>query len=294
MSGAQTPRWRLEQGDALTLLRAMPDASVDAIVTDPPYSSGGMTRGDRTSDTGSKYVMTKSKTLRADFAGDNRDQRSFGYWVALWLSECLRVAKPGAPICMFTDWRQLPTVTDAIQAGGWIWRGLVPWDKTEKCRPSMGRFAAQCEYVTVASPEADPDPDAHERRLVERGVLDRDVLVWGSAGAMPEARGVGCLWGCFRVPIDFAEKHHQTGKPVELMRKANAICEPGGVILDPFAGSGSTGVAALRDGYRFIGFEKTEAYAAVARKWLAAEEQGLTLAAAESGQMSLLAAPVRS
>ena len=75
--------------------------------------------------------------------GVQNERGSFGYRCALWLSECLRVAKAGAPICVFTDWRQLPTTTDVLQAGGFVWRGLVVWDKTEACRPAMGRFAAQ-------------------------------------------------------------------------------------------------------------------------------------------------------
>jgi len=256
--GGASP-WCLLRGDSLDVLRSLPDASVDAVITDPPYSSGGQFRGDRMQETSAKYVQTGTALVRPEFAGDNRDQRSFAYWCALWLSECQRIAKPGAPICLFTDWRQLPTTTDAMQAGGWVWRGVVPWDKTEKCRPAKGRFASQCEYV-----------------------------VWGSNGPMPTERGVGCLWGCMRVAIDNAEKHHITGKPIELMRKVNAICEPGGAILDPFAGSGSTGVAAIRDGYRFIGIEKTEAYADVATQWLAAERSGLTLREARSGQQSLL------
>jgi site-specific DNA-methyltransferase (adenine-specific) len=96
----------------------MPDASVDAVITDPPYSSGGFTRGDRSASTTAKYTLTGTQIERPAFAGDNRDQRSFGYRCALWLSECLRVAKTGAPIAVFTDWRQLPTMTDAIQAAG--------------------------------------------------------------------------------------------------------------------------------------------------------------------------------
>jgi hypothetical protein len=99
---ARPERWVLHHGEALSVLRSMPDASVDAIVTDPPYSSGGFTRGDRTGSTGKKYTLTGTLVERPEFAGDNRDQRSFGYWCTLWLSECLRVAKPGAPICVFS------------------------------------------------------------------------------------------------------------------------------------------------------------------------------------------------
>jgi site-specific DNA-methyltransferase (adenine-specific) len=221
-------RYRMTLGEALSVLTRLPDASVDAVITDPPYSSGGATRGDRMLDTTAKYVQSGTELERPDFDGDNRDQRGYVMWCALWLGECLRVAKPGAPVCVFTDWRQLPATTDAIQAGGWIWRGIVNWDKGEGVRPQPGRFRAQAEYV-----------------------------VWGSRGPMAVERNVATLPGSYRIPVVKADKHHITGKPTELMRQLARICEPGGIILDPFAGSGTTGVGALMEGRRFHGIERS-------------------------------------
>jgi site-specific DNA-methyltransferase (adenine-specific) len=232
-------RWAGVQADALAFLRTLPDASVDALITDPPYSSGGQYRGDRVRDTRAKYIQMGTKKQRDSFTGDNRDQRSFVIWCTLWLSECARVLKAGAPVCLFTDWRQLPATTDALQAGGFVWRGLVPWNKGDGARPVLGRFRAQAEYV-----------------------------VWGSNGPMPTARKVGALPGAYTVAVRQADKFHQTGKPTELMRRINAICAPRGIILDPFFGSGTTGAAALVDGYRVIGVEKMAAHASVARQRL--------------------------
>jgi len=135
-------------GDCLEILPTLD--GVDAIITDPPYSSGGAFRGDRMSKTSAKYVLTGTQIERPEFSGDNRDQRSFGYWCSLWMSLALRVSNPAAVACVFTDWRQLPVTTDYFQAGGWVWRGVVPWDK-ENYRPQMGRFAAQCEYIVWGS-----------------------------------------------------------------------------------------------------------------------------------------------
>ena len=60
-----------------------------------------------------------------------------------------------------------------------------------------------------------------------------------------------------------------TGKPTELMQALVRICPAGGVVLDPFAGSGSTGVGALLEGRQFIGFEREAAYVEIAAKRLA-------------------------
>lgn len=65
-----------------------------------------------------------------------------------------------------------------------------------------------------------------------------------------------------------------TGKPVALMGELVKCVPPGGVILDPFMGSGSTGVAALQLGYRFIGIEKSAHYFDIACKRMEREVAG--------------------
>lgn len=85
------------------------------------------------------------------------------------------------------------------------------------------------------------------------------------------------------------ERVHTTQKPVPLMLElVELFTDPDDIILDPFCGSGTTGVACLRLGRRFIGIEREPKYAAVARERLAAESQGLSLRDARAGQLSLL------
>lgn len=232
--------YQIIKGDSLQVLIELADESVDAVITDPPYSSGGLHASSRADLPSKKYVQTGTKILRPEFHGDNKDQRSFLYWSILWLGECWRIAKMGAPICLFSDWRQLPVMNDALQGGGWVWRGIVPWDKTEAVRPVCGRFRNQAEYI-----------------------------LWGSKGPMPTSRNVPVLPGVKRVIVKPKEKYHITGKPVELMEEVIKIVEPGGVILDPFAGSGSTGVAAKKLGYGFIGIEMSNEYKQIAEERLA-------------------------
>lgn len=87
---------------------------------------------------------------------------------------------------------------------------------------------------------------------------------------MPLKRDVGVLPGAIRQIVKQADKHHITGKPTEVMRHFNRICTPGGVILDPFAGSGSTLAAAQMDGYKWIGCELSKHYVGVAEARLLA------------------------
>lgn len=90
---------------------------------------------------------------------------------------------------------------------------------------------------------------------------------------------------------DRSEYGHPTPKPLPLMlRLIEQFTDPGDTVLDPFCGSGTTGVACLRLGRSFVGVERSSEYAEVARKRLAAESQGLTLRDARAGQLSLLEA----
>lgn len=115
----------LHHGDCLDLLRTIPDASVGCILTDPPYASGGISLRDRQQRTQTKYKLGNVKKVYPEFFGDAKDQRGWLAWAQLWLAQCWRVAREGAPLLMFTDWRQLPTMTDAIQAAGWTWGGAT-------------------------------------------------------------------------------------------------------------------------------------------------------------------------
>ena len=222
-------------GDCLHVLNDI--EQVDSVITDPPYSSGGMVRGDRMQSTKTKYMLSDSGNQQrlCDFSGDNRDQRSFEFWSALWSSAAMQATVPGGVACFFTDWRQLPVSTDYMQAGGWVWRGIVPWAKPSY-RPQMGRFGAQCEYV-----------------------------VWGSNGAMPTERDVGCLPGFFDQAAP-QQREHVTQKPVHLMSEIIKIVPAGRVVLDPFMGSGTTGVAAVQMGRKFIGCDINPEIFEIARR----------------------------
>lgn len=140
----------LYQGDALAILTTLKSGSVDAVLTDPPYSSGGVSLSTRQADPAQKYQLSGVKRRYPPMLGDAKDQHSWAMWCTLWLGECWRIARDGAPLMVFTDWRQLPALSDAVQAAGWKWLGIVPWDK-RSARPQMGRFRQQCEYVLFAS-----------------------------------------------------------------------------------------------------------------------------------------------
>lgn len=221
-------------GDALSTIPEIGDCA--ALITDPPYSSGGQYRGDRMRATVEKYVQTGTYAVRPEFAGDNRDQRSYFAWVTLWLTFALQRMESGAPVLIFTDWRQLPTTTDALQAAGWVWRGLGTWHKPG-VRMQRSGFSSSAEYI-----------------------------VWGTAGEW--RRDVDAApQNVFRCrPVGGDEKGHIAEKPLGVMLWLAPLCRSGGTILDPFMGSGTTLRAAKDLNRKAIGIEIEEKYCEIAAK----------------------------
>lgn len=121
--------WEILHGDTLKLVKTFQPCVFDAVITDPPYASGGTKQNERNRTTNQKYSSMRTENALPDFDGDNKDQRSWTHWMAEWLYDVRKACKPGAPICLFIDWRQYPSITDALQWAGWIWRGTAVWDK---------------------------------------------------------------------------------------------------------------------------------------------------------------------
>lgn len=224
----------LYHGDCFDLLHDL--SGIGAVVTDPPYSSGGAFRGDRAMSTTAKYVNSDTAAYRPEFAGDNRDQRGFMAWSTMWLNAARQASEPGAVLVSFIDWRNLPVLTDSVQAGGWVWRNLGTWWKPG-VRMQKGRFSSSAEYIIYAT---------------NGPVLD---------GAGSPQNVVSCK-------VD-GDRDHIAQKPESVMQWTLQVVPPGAVVLDPFAGSGTTLVAAKHAGFRAVGIEVDERYCEITATRLA-------------------------
>lgn len=225
--------WTIHTGDALAVLRTLADDSVDAVVTDPPYSSG--TRKEAAK--GLRKAMCRERDDDTWFDGDSLTVVGFGYLMRETARECRRVMKRGAHLLAFIDWRMLPHLAAAIESVDLRHAGVLVWDKTYFGMGSC--FRNQHELILHFTKEQ---------------------------GADPQRRDVGNVLQC--APVKGGE--HPTEKPVDLMRRLlSVVCPPDGTVLDPFAGSGTTGVACIMDGLNFVGIESSERFADLARKRIA-------------------------
>ena len=229
-------------GDCREILPRIAPGSIDLVLTDPPYSSGGMYRADRSKSTAAKYQLGhETHRTYAAFAGDNRDQRSFEKWCDSWMSECLKLAREGTGLGCFIDWRNVSCVIDAVQVAGWVYQGLLPWYKGSDQRPIKGWFRRNVEFIVMAT--AGP---------VERG---------------PSSDGI-CQDGMLDHRINGADKLHQTQKPTGVFADIMRTRPDWQTLLDPFMGSGSALVAARGLGRKAVGIEMEERYCEVAARRL--------------------------
>jgi DNA modification methylase len=239
------PEFTLHHGEALDVLRTMPDASVDCIITDPPYCAGAISEAQRTRAIGQGL---RSENLRRFgwFTGDNMGTAGLAWLLRSLAVESSRVVRDTGSFLVFCDWRMQSALQPAIESAGLRYQGLIVWDKESF---GMGNgFRCQHELIlhfTYGNPE----------------YYDR-----ATANVIRSSR----------IPKD--DREHQTQKPTDLIARLARVVSPDtGTVLDPFMGSGTTGVACMNTGRNFIGIEIDEGYFNIAKRRIEAAAAQLKL-----------------
>lgn len=311
----------LYHGDALEVLRTLPDGSVDACITSPPYfglRDYGEPGQYGLEATPAEYV----ETMRALFAEVRRVLAHDGtMWLNVgdtyvnsgkgtggmakstlgsgpWHSASTdarerahdrrtyerRPFKPGIPVknLIGMPWR----VALALQDDGWILRNAIIWHKPNAMPESVtDRLACRYEHLFLFSKSArywfdlDPirepliasdtvgrtfggnTPEVGRRPGNRYGVTrpgDNREQGDDHDAADPRGRNPGDLWTISTKP--FAEAHFAVMPPELAERCVLAGCKPGGTLLDPFSGSGTTGMVAQRHGRRYVGIDLNRDY----------------------------------
>lgn len=243
-----TKRWQVVEGDARIVLPMLPEQCARMIWTDPPYGHGNMD-GDlqsaRVRDGVAGARVRESEPIANDTGADFESiMDSFFAEAARVLDRdccCCCCMGGGGPNTTFARMAmKIDTAMEFFQA--------IVWDKTAR-GPGMGwRFRRDYEFVMVS----------HRRG----GRLSWNESVPAMSNIMRDQ------------PV--RERIHPNEKPVSLMRTfILAHTKPGDLVIDPFAGSGGTGVACMETGRRFVGVELDPGYAAIARLRIAAAAETL-------------------
>lgn len=247
--------WEVRQGDAVELLLALPIQSVDAVVTDPPYGE------------------------RAAKWDAPRDAE----WHVAWLAEAACAMKPGAPLIAFCSRRYVDVVMGAIrrvfgdsperplQTGAWCHRQGHPVAEG-MLRPEHEPFIVsgklRVEAEDVRRLRGYRTPHNIQRKPVHRRENARGYREFTYTAHEAGPIGGTLFEAARNIPSE--RTSHPTQKPESVMEYLVLLaCPPGGLVLDPFCGSGTTGVACRRHGRTFLGFERDPEHAQTARRRIA-------------------------
>lgn len=296
----QDERATLILGDSLQALQTLPDGSVDCIVTSPPYfglrdyGEEGQYGQEATPSAYSETMRQVFSEARRALADDGTLWLNLGdSYSVRWGSERKAgrsglnndddtrdrsgAIKHGVPEknLIGTPWR----VAFALQDDGWILRNAVVWHKTNAMPTSVrDRLSNKYENLFLFSKnkrywfDLDAIREPHTMRPQRRGATV-DYRPPGalnaptgahrkregrSADGHPLGKNPGDVWSIPTRPYSAA--HFAVFPPDLPLRCIKAGCKPGGVVLDPFSGSGTTGGAALLLDRRYIGIDLNGAY----------------------------------
>src|SRR5271155_3534624 len=251
------PRDKIIVGDCVADLDKLPGACVDLVFADPPYNlqlEGSLSRPDQSVVDGVDDDWDKF----ADFT-------TYDSFTRNWLTAVRRVMKRDATIVVIGSYHNIFRVGAILQdLGFWILNDIV-WRKANPMPNFRGRrFTNAHETMIWAARSADAKAYTFNYEALKAGNEDVQVR---SDWFLPICSGSE------RLKDETGRKAHPTQKPEALlMRLILAASNAGDLVLDPFFGTGTTGVAARRLRRSFIGIERAPAYAEAARRRIDAVE----------------------
>jgi len=241
---------KIIQGDCIEVLKNIPDNSVDLIFADPPYNlqlNGELFRPNQT---------------KVDAVNDEWDKfnsfEEYDRFTFLWLKECKRILKENGSFWVIGTYHNIFRVGKIMQdLGYWILNDIV-WIKTNPMPNFKGtRFSNAHETLIWAT----------KKEKSKYTFNYKSMKIYNDDKQMRSEWYIPICQGKERLKDENGNKLHSTQKPEELLfRIIISTSKAGDVVLDPFAGSGTTCVVAKRLKRKFIGIEKEQKYIKAAIK----------------------------
>lgn len=228
----------LLRGDALAVLEQMQPEQFDMIFADPPYflSNDGVTCKSGRMVSVNKGRWDRSEGIQANHQFNTR-----------WLKACQRLLKPDGSIWVSGTHHVIYSIGFAMQSLGYKVLNDIAWFKVNP-PPNLS-----CRYFT------------HSTETIiwaARDAQSRHQFNYQLMKEMNDGKQMKNLWHIM-APRKAEKTHgrHPTQKPMELMERiVQAASQPGDLILDPFSGSSTTGLAAALHGRRYVGIEQSDEY----------------------------------
>jgi DNA modification methylase len=227
--------FEIYRGDAYKLLESFVagGVKVDHIITDPPYNI---------SKANNLSTLKNSKRVGVDFGKWDKDFDLTG-----WISNASKLLNPGGSFIVFNSYRNLSHIIEAMEEAGLVVKDVIRWTKSN------------------------PMP----RNILRRYVQDTEYAIWAVSPKKPWVFNKPPQMPYLRAEFNSStvsgheKTTHPTQKSLKVMQELILVhTNENDKVLDPFMGSGTTGVAAKLTGRRFVGFELEKQYFKLAEKRL--------------------------
>ncbi|MBI5207565.1 MAG: site-specific DNA-methyltransferase [Candidatus Firestonebacteria bacterium] len=256
------PSIRLLKGDCIEILNRARENSVDMIFADPPYflSNGGITCHAGKMVSVNKGKWDKSKGIKESHEFNLK-----------WLKACQRVLKPNGTIWVSGTTHIIYSIGYAMQELGYKILNDIIWYKRNAPPNLACRYFTHSTEIVLWAAKNKNSKHYFDYQLMKKTNNGKQMRnLWQFSEDEEEQRQIDNVWQISSPPP--VEKHfgkHPTQKPVELLKRIIlAATKEGDLVLDPFCGSSTTGVAANSLNRRYVGIDKEEDYLELSKKRL--------------------------
>lgn len=208
------------------------------------------------------------KSYNADPDGDALPDADFLAWCRAWLAECARVLTPDGSLFVMMTCRYAARLEIILRELGLHQRNLIFWweNNPEHQKGNFSDAVRLIHYFTRSATDFvfvdDVKVDSRRNVIGDKRGID--------GGKLPDNVWIDCrIPGNSREAVPFAK--HPPQLPVAIPERCILVAsEPGDTVLDPFNGNGTTGIAALRNGRKYIGIDRSALYLKQSKQWIAA------------------------
>ena len=252
--------YRLYHDDCLKILEEIPENTFDMIFADPPYmlSNGGITCQNGQVVSVNKGKWDKSQGFEQDFEFHKK-----------WLSACKRVLKKNGTLWISGTYHSIYSCGFAMQLLGYHILNDISWFKPNASPNMCCRYFTASHETLIWARKDKKTKHTFNYELMKNGDFSSDFIKKPNT----QMRSVWAIGTPKKSEKTFGK--HPTQKPLDLLERIIlASTNEGDLILDPFMGSATTGVAALKHNRKFVGIEKEKEFVELAEKRLSATKGG--------------------